>query len=65
MKELERDLGGAYNLLKLVMLLMIFPMVIYFIYEWLFKFNILQKLFSGIWIVVIFYYLDLIPGFHP
>ena len=65
MKELERDLGGAYNLLKLVMLLMIFPMVIYFIYEWLFKFNILQKLFSGIWIAVIFYYLDLIPGFHP
>ena len=65
MKELERDLGGAYNLVKLLMLLMIFPMVIYFTYEWLFKFNILQKLFSGIWIAVVFYYFDLIPGFHP
>ena len=65
MEDLQKDLGGAYSLLKLIMLLMIFPMVIYFVYEWIFKYNIWQKVFSGIWIGVVLYYLELIPGFHP
>jgi hypothetical protein len=64
MKELEKDLGGAYSLLKLIMLLLIFPMVLFYIYEWIFKYNIWQKLFTALWIGVVFYYFDLIPGFH-
>ena len=61
MKELEEDLGGAYSLLKLVMLLLIFPMALYFVYEWIFEYNTWQKLFTGVWVGAILYFLELLP----
>lgn len=65
MKDLKEDIGGAYELVKLIMLLLIFPMVLYFIYEWIFKYNIWQKVFSALLVIVVLYFFDLIPGFHP
>lgn len=55
MKNIQKDLEGAYNSLQLVMLLLIFPMVLVWIWTWVFEYTILQKVFSAFWIIFILY----------
>ena len=65
MNKLEKDLQGAYDFLQLVALLLIFPVIIYWIWRWIFEYNAWQKIFTALWVGIVFYYFDLIPGFHP
>ena len=65
MEKLERDLQGAYSFIQLIMLLLIFPVIIYWIWRWIFEYTFWQKVFTALWVIVVFYYFDLIPGFHP
>lgn len=57
MKNIQKDLEGAYNLIQLVMLLLIFPTILVWIWTWTFQYNAWQKLFTACWVVFVAYLL--------
>lgn len=65
MNKIEKELGGVFNFIQLIALLLIFPVILYWVWIWIFEYNVWQKTFAAAWIVVVCYWFNLIPGFPP